>query len=62
VHDFVRDAIREQLMQSRPAPSFSPMPQPQQAAGLPYSDFTQTMQDAPIYCANNPRPNHRSIR
>ena len=54
VHDFVRDAVREQLMQSRPAPSFSPMPQPQQAAGLPYSDFTQTMQDAPIYVLQPP--------
>lgn len=28
VHDFARDAVREQLMQSRPAPSFSPPPQP----------------------------------
>ncbi len=43
VHDFVRDAIREQLMRSRPAPSFSPNPQP--AAALPYSDFSQLMQD-----------------
>jgi DNA mismatch repair protein MutL len=37
VHDFVRDAIREQLMQSRPAPSFSPrcrQPQP-----CPLRDF-----------------------
>ena len=54
VHDFVRDAIRDQLMQSRPAPSFSPMPQPQQAADLPYSDFTQTMQDAPVYVMQPP--------
>jgi DNA mismatch repair protein MutL len=48
VHDFVRDAIRDQLMQSRPAPSFvqrSPSPQPQAAAVLPYSEFSQTMQD-----------------
>jgi DNA mismatch repair protein MutL len=48
VHDFVRDAIREQLMQSRPAPSFvqrSPSPPPQPAATLPYSEFSQTMQD-----------------
>jgi DNA mismatch repair protein MutL len=43
VHDFVRDAIREQLMQSRPAPSFSPNPQP--AAALPYSEFSQLMAD-----------------
>ncbi len=28
VHDFVRDAVRDQLMQSRPAPSFSPNPRP----------------------------------
>jgi DNA mismatch repair protein MutL len=44
VHDFVRDAVREQLMLSRPAPSFSPAPQ--QAAGvLPYSDFSQMLQN-----------------
>jgi DNA mismatch repair protein MutL len=43
MHDFVRDAIREQLMQSRPAPSFSPQPQP--AAALPYSDFSQMLRD-----------------
>jgi DNA mismatch repair protein MutL len=43
VHDFVRDAIREQLMQSRPAPSFSPNPQP--AAALPWSEFTQMMEN-----------------
>jgi DNA mismatch repair protein MutL len=43
VHDFVRDAVREQLMVSRPAPSFSPKPQ---AAGtLPYSDFSQMLQN-----------------
>jgi DNA mismatch repair protein MutL len=39
----VRDAIREQLMQSRPAPSFNPNPQP--GAALPYSDFSQLMED-----------------
>jgi DNA mismatch repair protein MutL len=41
VHDFVRDSIREQLMQARPAPSFSPNPQP--AAALPYSEFSQML-------------------
>ncbi len=55
VHDFVRDAIREQLMQSRPAPSFTNAMSPgggghvqaghQQAAALPYSDFSQMLQD-----------------
>jgi DNA mismatch repair protein MutL len=44
VHDFVRDSIRERLMQARPAPSFSPHPQP--AAGLPYSEFSQMMMEA----------------
>ena len=28
VHDFVRDTIRERLMESRPAPTFSPAPPP----------------------------------
>jgi DNA mismatch repair protein MutL len=59
VHDFVRDAIREQLMQSRPAPSFSPNPQP--AAGLPYSEFSQMMQDEgaaapPEFVMQDPAP------
>jgi DNA mismatch repair protein MutL len=49
VHDFVRDSIRDQLMLSRPAPSFanamSPAGNQQQAAALPYSDFSQMMQD-----------------
>jgi DNA mismatch repair protein MutL len=43
VHDFVRDAVREQLMVSRPAPSFSPNPQP--AGALPYSEFSQMLQN-----------------
>jgi DNA mismatch repair protein MutL len=43
VHDFVRDAIREQLMHSRPAPSFSPNPQP--AAKLPWSEFSQMLEN-----------------
>ena len=44
VHDFVRDAIRERLMETRPAPSFPPSPQP--AATLPYSEFSQMMDNA----------------
>ncbi len=38
VHDFVRDAIRGQLMESRPAPAFELNPQP--AVQMPYSDFS----------------------
>lgn len=45
VHDFVRDAIREQLMVSRPAPSFTPGANPQTGAALPYSEFSQMMQN-----------------
>jgi len=52
VHDFVRDTIRERLMESRPAPSFSPaptemrVPPAQVAALLPYSEFSQMVADA----------------
>jgi DNA mismatch repair protein MutL len=55
VHDFVRDTIRERLMESRPAPAFSQAParaaspetRPpvQPAAQLPYSEFSQMMED-----------------
>ena len=52
VHDFVRDAIRGQLMESRPAPSFTvpsstvqASPDQQPAARLPFSDFSQTMEN-----------------
>jgi len=48
VHDFVRDTIRERLIESRPAPAFTPAPRPrspgaQPAAGLPYSEFSQAL-------------------
>ena len=47
VHDFVRDAVREQLMRSRPAPSFTPgaTVNLQAGAALPYSDFSQVLQN-----------------
>ena len=53
VHDFVRDAVREQLMLSRPAPSFSPgalspgavTPGAQPGGELPYSEFSQMLQN-----------------
>ena len=47
VHDFVRDAIREKLNESRPVSSLplpaSPKPQP--AANLPFSEFTQSLEN-----------------
>jgi len=56
LHDFIRDTIRERLMESRPAPSFSPAPrastgaqQPpadgQAGARLPYSEFSQMIEN-----------------
>ena len=49
VHDFVRDTIRGRLMESRPAPAFSPAVQPsaaaQPVARLPYSEFSQMMEN-----------------
>jgi DNA mismatch repair protein MutL len=49
VHDFVRDTIRERLMESRPSNTFSPaaLPAPpaQPAAELPYSEFSQMMEN-----------------
>jgi DNA mismatch repair protein MutL len=47
VHDFVRDAVRDQLMLTRPAPSFASAlsPRPQAAAVLPYSEFSQVLQN-----------------
>ncbi len=45
VHDFVRDSIRERLIAARPASSIPVSVQPQPAAELPYSDFTQRIED-----------------
>jgi DNA mismatch repair protein MutL len=48
VHDFVRDAIREALIEIKPV-SAIPLPAvrstPQAAAELPYSEFTQKVED-----------------
>jgi DNA mismatch repair protein MutL len=49
VHDFVRDTIRDRLMEARPAPAFSPAPRPtgagQPVARLPYSEFSQMLEN-----------------
>jgi len=47
VHDFVRDSIRERLVTARPAANLSPQwTAPEQpAAGLPFSDFTQRIEN-----------------
>ena len=51
VHDFVRDSIRERLMESKPVSTFTIAPEitpsgPQPAASLPYSESTALVQRA----------------
>jgi DNA mismatch repair protein MutL len=51
VHDFVRDTVREILIAGRPAsriPSVSPA---QPAAALPFSEFSQTLENAAYHSA-----------
>ncbi|MGO4883164.1 MAG: DNA mismatch repair endonuclease MutL [Bryobacteraceae bacterium] len=43
MHDFVRDAIRERLIETRPAPTFSPAASAQPAARMPFSEFSQML-------------------
>jgi len=53
VHDFVRDAIRDRLIDARPASSVPPVLRtPQAAAALPYSEFTQRIENADFGGAN----------
>jgi DNA mismatch repair protein MutL len=65
VHDLVRDSLRETLIAARPAPS-APMPvsplfvspgaHAQPAADLPYSEFTQALEDMRFDEARNVLP------
>lgn len=45
VHDFVRDTIRGVLMQSRPGSAVPLAASPQPAAALPYSEFSQAIEN-----------------
>ncbi|HUE20138.1 MAG TPA: DNA mismatch repair endonuclease MutL [Bryobacteraceae bacterium] len=45
VHDFVRDTIRERLIETRPAPAFSPAGKSQPGTHLPYSEFSQMLEN-----------------
>ncbi len=45
VHDFVRDSIRNRLIASRPASGIPISTAPQAAADLPFSDFTQRIEN-----------------
>jgi DNA mismatch repair protein MutL len=44
VHDFVRDTIRNLLMEQRPASRIPVQTSPQPGAALPYSEFTERIQ------------------
>lgn len=56
VHDFVRDTLRDTLISKRPAPAAPPVHLPvspsQPAVGLPYSEFSQSLETLP---ADQPR-------
>jgi DNA mismatch repair protein MutL len=52
VHDLVRDTIREVLMAQRPASRLTPQP----AAALPYSEFTQQLENMSVPAAAEPEP------
>jgi DNA mismatch repair protein MutL len=45
VHDFVRDTIRQTLMEQRPASRLPASTPPQPGAALPYSEFTQGIEN-----------------
>ncbi|HTS50995.1 MAG TPA: DNA mismatch repair endonuclease MutL [Bryobacteraceae bacterium] len=45
VHDFLRDTIRERLIAARPVSSIPVSTAPQAAADLPFSDFTQRIEN-----------------
>jgi DNA mismatch repair protein MutL len=45
VHDFVHDAVREALMEARPVSSIPLPAAAQPAAGLPYSEFSQRLEE-----------------
>lgn len=45
VHDFVRDSIRDRLIAARPVSSIPVSTAPQAAASLPFSDFTQRIEN-----------------
>jgi len=48
VHDFIRDTLRDRLIESRPAPTFTAAASasPQPAGALPYSEFSQMIENS----------------
>jgi DNA mismatch repair protein MutL len=59
VHDFVRDAIREALIETKPVsaiPLPAPRPPAQPAAALPFSEFSQRVEEQPWHAAASAPP------
>jgi DNA mismatch repair protein MutL len=55
VHDFVRDSIRDRLIAARPAAALPiPARTPQLAAALPYSEFSQRIENAQFETVPDP--------
>jgi len=54
VHDFVRDTVREILMAQRPASNIPAPTPPQPGAGLPYSEFSQRIENMNFPSASIP--------
>jgi DNA mismatch repair protein MutL len=54
VHDFVRDTIREALVEQRPASRIPAAASPQPGADLPYSEFSQRVENLDFSSATPP--------
>ncbi|MEN6601961.1 MAG: DNA mismatch repair endonuclease MutL [Bryobacteraceae bacterium] len=56
VHDFVRDAVRNSLIAAKPAPSLPSSRVSQPAAHLPYSEFSQQIEEQRFESVPAPAP------
>ena len=56
VHDFVRDTIRGLLMETRPASTLPLSQHPQAVANLPFSEFTQSIENQAYPVMGSPQP------
>ncbi|MEO5925489.1 MAG: DNA mismatch repair endonuclease MutL [Bryobacteraceae bacterium] len=56
VHDFVRDSVREVLMAQRPVSRIPELTAPQAGVNLPYSEFSQRMENMSFDAAFPPAP------
>jgi DNA mismatch repair protein MutL len=61
VHDFVRDSVREVLMAQRPVSRIPEQTAPQPGAGLPYSEFSQRMENLNFDAMLQPAPELGSV-